>query len=156
MQPDTVTSELKRLGYIARQNQQSDSLYLNLGGVRSEASRPDFRGVILLSPARNLIIGACPGTIFTFRQQVMWHRRGNEWARREGIPGPSEDERVEVRIADSSGGAQIACDASTGRIWIDSYAEDLPCGVNGYAWDDIQRFLTNLDRFCSQREKGTS
>jgi hypothetical protein len=146
LNPTDVVKRLKSLGYVARQNQQNESLFLNLGGPESEANKEHFMGVVLLNPVWSQIIGACPRTILDFRQQVM-HRKGNLWERHNNIPGPSELNRVEVRIVDSG----VVCEKKGGDpIWIESRAEQLDYGLDGYKWEEIQHFLDTLKTFCTQ------
>jgi hypothetical protein len=152
MRPKQVTTKLKTLGFLARQNEQAESLYLNLGGAGSEIHRADFGGAVLLNPSRQLAFGGCPQEVHAFRRKVM--EQDNMRERREGVPGPAARTRVEVKFVDSEpeqGRSRVACDdRNCGRIWIDGYADKLICHEDGYDWDDIENFLKKLHDFCSQ------
>jgi hypothetical protein len=146
---DAAVAKLKRAGYLARQNERSETLFLNLGGPNSELNREDFKGAILLSPVRQQVFGVCPEEVLDFRQLVMENQGGKTWKRRNGVPGPA-DQRVEVRFVDGDDGEpRIVCGTGAQSIWIDGYGESLCCYDDGYDWADIHSFLTRLKSFCA-------
>lgn len=102
MKPDKVTAELREKGYIARQNSKNVSLNLNLGGVRSEINREDFKGLVLLNPTKNIVFGASANKLLEFRKIVMKNTGNYEWERLVAVPGPPK-ELNEVTVDFSSG-----------------------------------------------------
>jgi hypothetical protein len=99
LSPRQVTQELITRGFLARQNSQSVSLYLNLGGKDSPLNRSDFRGIVLFYPNENFILGVTPAEVADFRELVMQRVGPHEWTRRKGVPGPpSQATRVAVEI----------------------------------------------------------
>jgi|GEM_PF-1997010 len=152
MSPNEVTDELKRRGYIARQNSQSQSLYLNLGGKKSELNRSDFRGVVLFYPNNHLMFGVVPAEVTEFRELVMERIGQREWRRREGVPGPTQElNRVAVNVFLSQVGEPgMICRVNGADIRFDGYAETLRFQKGRCEWRDVEAFLKNLDRFCLQ------
>ena len=153
MKPDKVTAELREKGYIARQNSKNVSLNLNLGGVRSEINREDFKGLVLLNPTKNIVFGASANKLLEFRKIVMKNTGNYEWERLVAVPGPPK-ELNEVTVDFSSGevAQTIFCKVKGMEpIGIDGYAEKLNCDPEaGYDWNDIELFLKKLSVFCAQ------
>lgn len=151
LSPAELTKELRARGYLSRQNDDDDSLFLNLGGPKSQLNAGvSFQGAILLNPRRNQVFGACPEAMFRFRYLVLEQQSGDVWAKREGIPGPlSEPGRVAVRfIVSDTGENCVACVTEERSIPIDGVLDDLPCGEDGYEWDAIEQFLHHLRATC--------
>lgn len=153
-----VIKKLKSLGYIARQNKNDVTLYLNLGGKRSEINKDNFKGLVLLNPFRKIAFGAGAAELIEFRKLVMKNNGNNEWVRiNQGVPGPpKEPNRVEVSFSfDLSCQVEprIACNVGKEQIWIDGYADKLNYQEAGYAWDDIEFFLDKLSAFSLQPDE---
>jgi len=164
MRPAQVIKALKDRGYLARQNQQQETLFLNLGGPKSELNeiKCTFQGGILLNPSQNLAYGVSARRMLWFREQVMERRPGkkNQWVRKIGVPGdPEKPNRVSVQFVWSGTGevndVRVACptDTEMGRIWIEGYPAYLRCDIDGYDWDAVERFLNDFWDYCREKEK---
>ncbi|MDA8089226.1 MAG: hypothetical protein M0Z61_03225 [Nitrospiraceae bacterium] len=142
MQPKEVITELKRLGYIARQNEQGANYWLNLGGPKSEINREDFGGLILLRPRENLIFGVSPKDVIEFREKTM-ERKGGAWKRREGVVGNAD--RVEVNFPNFNGSCVwVVSNTENGLIKLKGIATKLNFQDGTCAWEDVKNFLNQL------------
>lgn len=147
-----VTDELRKKGYIARQNRKNVSLNLNLGGIRSEING-DFKGLVLLNPAKNIVFGASANKLLEFRKIVMKKTGNYEWERLVAVPGPPNDlNKVTVDFSSGEVAQTIFCKVKGMEpIGINGYAEKLNYDPEaGYDWNDIELFLKNLSVFCAQ------
>jgi hypothetical protein len=152
-----VVALLKARNYLARQNKNSEVLWLPLDW--SKIDEPDFQGAVLLNPKRNLVVGVCPEEVIAFRQRVMKQVEGH-WVRHEGVGGRSKDPHsVGVRFTRSDDKPGVVCKVKPGlvcavttEISIRGFGKNgLECyGKEEYEWGDIEGFLKEFKDFCSR------
>ncbi|MBT4253072.1 hypothetical protein [Desulfobacula sp.] len=147
LKPKVIIKDLKKLGYLARQNKKGEPYYLNLGGPRSEMNKKNFHGLILLNPSKGIFFGVCQKDAYYLRDLTMKKTTDDEWIRKQDAPGPSTDNRVEVTLLYSeNNNSKMKCKIKNGKpIWITGIAKKIVFFKKTCLWDDIQFFLNELE-----------
>jgi HNH endonuclease len=152
MEPGDVTKRLKKDGYLARQSQRSQSLFLNLGGSGSEINRNDFKGLIVIN--EGTIFGTQQiSDILEFRNLLMQEKEG-KWVPRENVrPSPQgKDGCVSVKISQD----EPFIFSKIGEDFIRLYGKKQQIDFNEkqYNWADIEGFIETISdvRIGSQHD----
>lgn len=146
--PDDLVTKLIEIGYVARQNQEAQALFVNLGGPQSPINKNQekFKGLILLNPKMDTAFGSCNiEKILHFRDRLMVNT-GEEWKRREGVPGDGKRVTLDFDLEENqtSGRSRIICRTENGEIFLDGYVGQLPLHDGLYSWEEVQEFRNQV------------
>ncbi len=144
LSPDDLVNKLIEIGYVARQNRGSQSLFVNLGGPESPINNhvENFKGLILLNPKMDIAFGTCNiEKILHFRDLLMVNN-GKDWKRRAGVPGDGKRVTLDFDLEEkqTSGRNRIICRTQNGEIYLDGHVGQLPLHDGLYKWEEVQQF----------------
>lgn len=148
LSPDDLVNKLMEIGYVARQNKESQSLFVNLGGPQSpiNKSAKTFKGLILLNPKMQIAFGTCNiEKILHFRDQLMV-RKGEEWQRREGVPGDGKRVSLDFDLNQKKmpGKSRIFCRTVNEEVYLDGYIGQLALHDGLYNWEEVHEFQNEV------------
>lgn len=152
MEPGEVTKRLKEDGYIARQSKSSQSLYVNLGGPRSEINRNDFKGLIVIN--EGTIFGTQQvSEILEFRNLLMQEKEG-KWVPRKNVPPSPQGKDGCVSVNISQDEQFIFCKIGEDLIRLYGKKQQIDFNKEQYDWGDIEGFIETISdmRIGSQHE----
>ncbi len=153
MEPVEVTKRLREEGYIARQNQSSQSLDVNLGGPRSEINRNDFKGLIVIN--EETIFGTQQVTeILEFRNLLMQEKEG-KWVPRKNVPPSPKGKDGCVSVSISQDEQFISCKIGEDLIRLYGKKQQINFNKGQYDWKDIEVFIETISdmKIGSQHER---